>query len=226
MKTKITYLTIIASSLMAITNVNAQTLRIKGGMNLSNMLIEDNDITYSDKFKNRVGYQIGLTIQAPSENVISFEGGVNFGTRGYNYSETGVFEGVNMKVEQEMRLNYLTVPLTAKATVDLGKAKFYANLGPSISIGLNGKVWTKASAGSISDESTEDIKWGDDEDNDDLTRFDGGLHAGLGLEFRNVEIGIDYVYGISNISPYTKDEFKINNRNLGITLAYKILGGL
>ncbi|MGR6088408.1 MAG: porin family protein [Arcticibacter sp.] len=225
MKTKITYLTIIAASILTISNANAQYLRIKGGMNLSNMLIEDNDNSLSDKFKNRLGYQLGLTVQTTNENVISFEGGLNFGTRGYNYSETGMFEGMNMKVEQEMRLNYITVPLTAKATIDLGKAKLYANLGPFISVGMNGKVWTKASSGSISDEITEDIDWGNDEDSDDLTRLDGGLHGGLGIEYRNVEVGVDYDYGLMNISPYTDNGFKINNRNIGITLAYKLLGG-
>ncbi|MFM7768259.1 MAG: hypothetical protein ACKO9S_10435, partial [Bacteroidota bacterium] len=63
MKTKITYLTIIAASILAFSNTNAQSLRIKGGMNLSNMVIEDNDKTYSDNFENRLGYQIGITVQ-------------------------------------------------------------------------------------------------------------------------------------------------------------------
>ena len=226
MKTKITYLTIIASSLMAITNVNAQILRIKGGMNLSNMLIEDNDNNYSENFKNRLGYQLGLTFQTSNENVFTFEGGVNFATRGYNYDETMNVEGINMKVEQETRLNYLNVPLVAKATYELGKAKVYGKLGPYLSMGLKGEVWTKASAGSISDESTEDIKWGTNEDSDDLTRFDGGLHGGVGVEYKNLELGIEYDYGFANISPYTDNGSRINNRNIGITLAYKILGGL
>ncbi|MFM7177521.1 MAG: hypothetical protein ACKO0X_08880, partial [Bacteroidota bacterium] len=81
MKTKITYLTIIAASILAFSNTNAQSLRIKGGMNLSNMLMEDNDYNLSDDFKNRLGYQLGLTVQTESDNFLSFEGGLNFGTR-------------------------------------------------------------------------------------------------------------------------------------------------
>jgi len=225
MKTKITYLTIIAASILYVSNANAQYLRIKGGLNLSNMMIEDNNYSFSDNFKNRLGYQLGLTVQSGNENIVSFEGGLNIGTRGYNYSDKVMVEGINMKLEQEMKLTYLTVPITAKATVDLGKAKIYANFGPYVAMGIIGKVWTKASAGSLSEEITENVYWGNDEESNDFTRFDGGLHAGLGLEFRNVEIGVDYDYGIMNISPYTDNGFIINNRNIGITLAYKISEG-
>lgn len=226
MKTKITYLTIIASSLMAITNVNAQTLRIKGGMNLSNMLIEDNDLEYSKDFKSRVGYQLGLTVQTPNENTFTFEGGVNFSTRGYTYTENMTIEGFNVKYEEIMRLSYINVPLTAKATFELGKAKVYGKLGPYASMGLKGEVWSKASANGISEEDTYEIIWGTDSDGDDLTRFDGGLHGGVGVEYKNLELGVEYDYGIANISAYTDNGTKINNRNIGITLAYKILGGL
>ncbi|MFN5223008.1 MAG: porin family protein [Bacteroidota bacterium] len=225
MKTKITYFTILASAIMATTDVNAQFLRIKGGMNLSNMIVEDNDITYSKDFKNRVGYQLGVTIQSESDKMVSFEGGLNIGTRGFDYTESVVFEGISMKVEQKMKLLYLTVPLTAKATVDLGNAKLYAALGPYLALGLQGEVWTKVSAGALSEETTEDISWGTDENDNDLMRFDGGVHLGFGLEYKNVELGVEYDYGVANISPYTENGTKISNKNIGITLAYKILGG-
>ncbi|MFM7053192.1 MAG: porin family protein [Bacteroidota bacterium] len=225
MKTKITYLTIIAASILAFSNTNAQSLRIKGGMNLSNMVIEDNDNTYSENFENRLGYQIGITVQTTNENIISFEGGVNFGTRGYNYSESVVIEGMNMKVEQEMRLLYFNMPLTAKATIDLGKAKLYGAFGPYLALGLKGEIWSKASADGYSEESTDNILWGTDENDDYLMRFDGGLHTGVGIEFSNVELGLEYSYGLANISSYTENGSRIRNQNIGITLAYKILGG-
>lgn len=224
MKTKITYLAILMVSMSTISITHAQTIRIKGGMNLSNMVIEDEDNSYSDKFKNRVGYQLGFSVQSESDNVFSFEGGLNIGTRGFDYSESFVFEGVSMNLEQEMKLLYLTVPLTAKATIDLGKAKFYGAVGPYMALGLKGEVWTKASANGYSEETIEDISWGADENDDDLMRFDGGIHAGFGIEFRSVELGFEYAYGVANISSYTEEGFKINNRNIGITLAYKILG--
>lgn len=224
MKTKITYLAILMVSVTTISISQAQTVRIKGGMNLSNMVIEDDENSYSDKFKNRMGYQIGLSIQTESDNIVSFEGGLNIGTRGFDYSESVVFEGVSMKVEQEMKLLYLTVPLTAKATIDLGNAKLYGAIGPYLALGLKGEVWTKASAGGYSEETTEDISWGTDENDDDLMRFDGGIHAGVGIEFRSVELGFEYAYGVANISPYTEEGFKVSNNNIGVTLAYKILG--
>ncbi|MFM7901250.1 MAG: outer membrane beta-barrel protein, partial [Bacteroidota bacterium] len=140
-------------------------------------------------------------------------------------TETGIFEGISMKYEEEMKLTYMTAPLTAKATIDLGKAKLYANLGAYAAMGIKGEVKAKATAGNLSEETTYEIFWGTDKGSDDLTRFDGGLHAGLGFEYRNVELGVDYDYGLANISPYTDNGFRIKNRNIGIKLAYKILGG-
>ena len=200
----------------------AQTLRMKAGMNISNMLMKDKYDTYSDHFKSHIGYQLGITIQSKKTNTMSVEGGVLWTTRGYSYSEQGWIEGVYVKLEQDVSLNYLYVPVTAKATFNLGKANLYLKLGPYLSAGILGEIHEEIQLDNITDDATVDVEWGSDPKSDDLKVFDGGINLGTGIEFGLVEIGVEYDHGISNVSAITDEGFTMKNRNIGITLTYRI----
>jgi len=73
-----------------------------------------------------------------------------------------------------------------------------------------------------SETEKEDINWGSDEDEDDLKRFDFGLSLGAGVELDAFQIGLSYGMGLANISPYTGNGMKTNNRVLAITGSYRI----
>lgn len=221
MKKKNIYFTIAILGLLTPAVSYGQSLRIKGGLNISNMLVKDNDDTYSDDFKSRIGYQLGLTFQTKSDRTFSFEGGMSLATRGYDYSDFVMIEGMAVKVDQELRLSYLYIPLNAKATAELGKAKIYGKLGPYLGVGLKGQVYTKASVDGYSEDDTADIEWGNDPDTDDLKVFDGGVNIGAGIEIGKLEFGVDFDYGLANISAYTDNGSTMSNRNTSFTVAYK-----
>ena len=191
------------------------------GLNLSNMLMKDDHYTSSDHFKMNPGFHLGATAEIPIPNkMISFETGCLLSAKGYKHSiKEGPMEG-----EGKLDLLYFDIPLTAKASFIFGDAKIYGVFGPYLGIGLSGKwksEWTYD--GEIGSDE-RDIKWGSNEDRDDLKRLDFGLTAGTGVEINIFKIGLSYGLGLANISPFTEGGSKRNNRLLSVSLGYKFGG--
>lgn len=197
----------------------AQTFGVKAGLNLSNMLVEDDDDTYSDDFKVNPGFHVGATAEFPITELFSFETGLLLSTKGFKVSEEETFMGETVKYESKLNLIYLDIPLTAKASFDLGGARIYGVFGPYIGMGLSGKSKFEITAMGETETDEEDIKWGSDED--DFKRLDLGLTMGAGVEISSIQIGLSYGLGLANISTSTDGGSKISNRVLGISVGYK-----
>lgn len=205
-------------STMAV-GVNAQNLILQGGLNLSNMLEKDDSDTYSDDFKMRPGFHLGATVAFPITDVISFEPGLLFMTRGFKINE----EESGLSLKATANLNYLDIPLIFKARYSFDdKMKMYGAIGPYIGIGLSGKVKTKFTSGSTTVEDEEDVSWGNNENEDDIKRGDFGLSFGAGVEISSFLIGISYDLGLANISAYTDEGTKARNRVLKFSVGYII----
>jgi hypothetical protein len=199
----------------------SQSFGIKAGLNLSNVLIEDADDTYSDDFNMKPGFHVGPTVEFPLSDLVSFETGLLLSTKGYKYEESADMMGASVNYEQSLNLLYLDIPLTAKAKFDMGGVALYGAAGPYVGIGLTGKSKFEMSGGGESESEDTDVEWGSDENEDDLKRLDFGLTVGAGVEVNSFLIGVNYGLGLANISPATENDFKINNRVLALSLGYK-----
>jgi hypothetical protein len=202
----------------------AQSFGIKAGLNLSNLLVKDDYDTYSDDFKMNPGFHFGPTIEFPMNEMLSFESGLLLSTKGTKMSEKESFDGYSYEYTSKINLLYLDIPLTAKATFDIGNSKAYGILGPYVGIGLSGKSKSEYTEDGETDTEEEDLSFGSDENEDDLKSLDYGLTAGIGIELNSIQIGVTYNLGLANISIDTEDSYKINNRVLGISVGYKFGG--
>jgi hypothetical protein len=202
-----------------------QSIGLRGGLNLSNMLIKDDNETYSEDFKLKPGYQFGAIAEFPISNIFSLETGLLLTTKGYRFTLEETEDGDSYKYTQQLNLLYLDIPLTAKASFNIGNAKIYGLFGPYIGFGLSGKykeIYEETSDGETeSEEEEEKVKWGSDEESD-IKRLDYGLVMGAGVEFKSFQLGLNYNLGLANISSYSEDGLKFNNRVIGITVAYKL----
>ncbi len=200
----------------------AQIFGVKAGGNLSNLLI--NDDTYSDDLKMNTGFHVGATAEFPITELFSFESGLLLSTKGLIMREEETIVGESIKMEGRINLFYLDIPLTAKASVDLGGAKIYGTFGPYIGMGLSGKTIAELTTMGATVTNEEDIKWGSNENEDDFKRLDFGLTMEAGVEISSIQIGLSYGLGLANISPITDYGTKIKNRVLGISVGYKFGG--
>ena len=206
------------------TGAFAQNFGLKGGLNLSNILAKDDNTTYSDDFKMNPGFHIGATAEFPFSDMFSFETGLLLSTKGYKISEEETFMGKKIEMKIKTNLFYLDIPLTAKASFDLGDAKVFGLFGPYIGMGLTGQSKTVTTIDGKTEKEKEDVEWGSEKCKSDLKRLDFGLTIGAGVEIDLFQIGLGYNLGLANISPYNDGGMKINNRVIGLSVGYKFGG--
>jgi hypothetical protein len=187
----------------------AQKFGIQGGVNLSKLLMKDDEDTYSDDFDNNLGFNAGATFTLGLTNLIDLEIGAIAESKGFKIEDGGDSWKVN--------LIYADIPVLLRVGPTFGPVKVFGAVGPYMGIGITGK--SKMEVGDQSD--TQDVKWGSDAENDDFKRMDFGGKFGVGAEAMGLTFGFYYSLGLANISPYTDGGAKIGTRTMSITVGYK-----
>ena len=204
--------------------VHAQSIHLKGGLNLASMNF-DNEWFDDDDISWKAGFIAGATVEFPITTMLSLETGMLFASKGYKseYEESFPEWNEEYSAEETVSLLYVDIPITAKALFNVGDIDIFLTAGPYVGIGITGTYkaeWKDTWNGHTDSGSIEeDIEWGSGDD-DDLKRLDFGLLVGAGVEFGSLTVGAAYGMGLANISPH--DVVDINNKTISITLGYKI----
>jgi hypothetical protein len=183
MNTKLKLLTIffIAGSAGMISSTSAvaqMRAGIKGGLNVSNLYIDE-----VDDENARYGFNVGVYGQLFSSDVFAIQPELLFSTKGTKAEYGGNFFDQTIK----FNLNYLDLPVLA--VFKLGESA-EIHVGPYVSYLLNANISHDGDLGSGVDEL----------DKDNFKSFDYGLSGGFGLNFGNVQVGARYNYGLAKIA--------------------------
>jgi len=204
----------------------AQTFNIRAGFNLAKM-----EIGIPDDFEEnyKPGFHIGVTKDIPISEKFFFETGVLLSNKGNKI--VVIFDPAFSTQEDDLikstgitDLYYLNFPLVLKRYINIKQSKVYISGGGYMAVGLFGKLINKASVrnGEVINRK-DNIDWGNEPHVDAFQRFDSGLHLGLGVSVKNIEIGINYNLGILNISASSSRGFTAKNRVLALSMAYKLV---
>jgi len=178
--------TLMLVAVMALISMSsmAQTFGVKAGVNISNLKVDGDGASAS--FDSKVGLAIGAFAK-------------------FNLSEEFVFQpellfsqyGAKV-IEENLKLNYISIPLMAKYYF----GGFNVQAGPQLGLLMSAKA------------GDEDVK-------DGMKGMDFGLNLGAGYDFEN-GLGIDarYNIGLSNIAEDTEDDAKLLNKGFQFTLSY------
>ena len=192
----------------------------KAGVNFANMSLDFGNPDYNIDPKMKLGFHFGGTVELAFTDMLSLESGIMFSTKGFKLDESITEEGLTYSFTAKESLFYMEIPILARATYDLGSLSIHGLLGPSIGIGLIGKVETESSYGGQTNSENEKINWGSS-DEDDFKRFDFGLLFGAGVDINKIQIDLSYTLGLSNISAYTDGGISAKNRVLSLSVGYK-----
>lgn len=153
------------------------------------MFEKDEYDIYSNDYRMNPGFHIGGTVDIPISDILSFESGLLLTTKGYKYEK----EEMGFSTKAKMNLYYLDIPLNFKASYKISEGlKLFGAVGPYVGIGSSGKMKATNVYQGGEETEEEDVKWGSDEENDDLKRLDMGLTFGGGVEFNAIMLGISY----------------------------------
>jgi hypothetical protein len=171
--------TVLFGLLLFSNKAQAQDARagIKGGLNVSNLYIDE-----VDDENARFGFNIGLYGQLLSNEAVAIQPELLFSTKGARAQYTGFVDQ-----DATFNLNYLDLPVLAVIKAgDVAEIHF----GPYFSYLVSSNIKYEG-----------DLFNGTDEvDRDDLSSVDWGLSGGLGLNFGAVQVGARYNYGMVKIA--------------------------
>lgn len=182
MKTLYKTTLLLAFGLIAGLNIsNAQEARsgLKGGINLSNLYLDE-----ADDENLRFGFHVGAYTQllGPS-NMVGFQPEIAFSTKGAR----GMYDFAGYEGEVKFNLNYVDVPLLA--VIKLGEvAEIHGGLYTGYLINAN--VTTEGDLGSGEDEL----------ERDNFNTWDYGLAAGFAFNLEEISIGARYNYGLQELA--------------------------
>jgi len=206
--------------LIAMSSISfGQSFRVKAGLNLSDVLIKNEQVDLSDKAKIKPGFHVGASYELPLNDMFSVETGLLLATKGFKFSE----KSTDYEYKETQSFLYVDIPVTAKASFDVGKNKIYGALGPYFGIGISGKARYEETSGGSTDTNTEVVNWGSGED-DDLKRMDFGLAFGAGYELGSIQFALFYNLGLANIIPNPENGMRVKHRVTGISLGYRFGG--
>lgn len=182
MKTQLKHILLIAGIMIltsATTFAQDRKAGIKGGLNVSNLYVDD-----VDDENARFGFSAGVFGEILSSEALGLQVELLYDTKGSKY-ESSTFGTVNQ--EYKFNLNYLDLPILA-----------VFKLGESVEIHAGGYAGYLLSAS-----SSTDGDWGsgnDDFDKDNFRSLDYGLIGGIGFNLGAAQIGARYNYGLAKIA--------------------------
>lgn len=153
---------------------------IKGGVNLTNMYVQD----VSDEHM-KVGFNAGFFAKLPVARGFSIQPELLYTSKGAKETYNNFIQG---KGEYRFNLNYIELPVLAVFNV---AKNFNLHVGPYVSYLVAANIKDLKDDGTIND--ITDLKA------DNFNRFDVGLAGGLAIDVANFTIGARYNYGLREI---------------------------
>ena len=170
---------------------------------------------------SKVGFTIGGLVDVPLANQFAFQPALNFTMKGGKQKLS--FEGELF--ESNTSLGYIELPLNFLFRTEAGTGKFFAGVGPTLGMGISGKLKNKTTIGGQTVTEERDVKWGSKENEDDLKPFEFSGNILAGYEFSNgVFIAANYNLGFSNIAVGGNSDNSVKNRYFGVRLGFKFGG--
>jgi len=216
-------LTILALAIFLFSGVTKAQLRygIKGGANLTDIITSN---TMLDAAKMGIHPQFGFLLQYKMGN-FAFQPELLYTEKG------GTFEGVYSKsnyltlyanlTDQNPDISlvsqYIEMPLNLQYGLKIGKTRVFIQGGPYLSYALTGRINGDNDAYKSVNELFE------------FNKFDYGLGAGAGVEYKKFQFSAKYDFGFSpignsTINAISGDNYNpfhdMKNRNISVSLGY------
>ena len=191
---------------------------VKGGMSLARM-------TFTPKIPQYwfPGMMLGVSFRYIEQTHFGLIAEVNFVQRGWKES----FE--KTQLEYQHRINYIMVPLLTHIYFGTARCKFFFNLGPEIGFMISNSVSSNFDYNHPEQvpEFPMDFRSIAQYQLDIARKFDYGIAAGLGFEYRtkgksSFNLEGRYYYGIGNVFNNRKsDAFSMSSgMTIEVTLGY------
>ena len=204
---------LIVTSLFILGTTQAQTVLTFGpkvGVNLSTLTGKSD---FTDK-KLLTGFNTGLVLNISINEIFSVQPELFFSQQGYKISATILDAPATIT----QTLNYINLPVLAKASFGERNIKGYVNLGPYLGYMVGGHETIDIEGNKESERTNFDKRT-------ELNRLDFGIAAGVGALYRtghgDVILDVRYNVGLTPVSDdVVLEAGRDTNSVLGISVGY------
>ncbi len=200
-----------------------QNFKVKGGLSLASVSFSENASFFEQPEvspEKLPAFHLGVGLEFPLGNILSIQTGVTYQNRGFKSEITEVFEGVEITGEGELKSSYIDIPLTLKASHDLGNTTIYVFGGGYAGIGISAQSESRASALRFSTSTSIEWQFGED---GDFNRWDYGALVGAGVQFNSVFLEFSYGLGLANIFQDPIADETMKNRLISVSAGYRFI---
>ena len=183
-----------------------------------------------DNFKIKSGFQAGMIVDCPINDVLSIQPGARFSMQGFVDKYTsGSSSESSSKSTRKFSLYYLQVPVYAQYRWNVyEETNVLFQAGPYAGFGLFGRQsYMRNGKQQDLNDAQKKKTFGDGTAKDIQKAFDFGIGVGAGIEFYRFQLMLAYDFGLSK-SPFHMDSSRtksgsyhvdMRNHNFSVTLA-------
>lgn len=164
------------------------------------------------------GYNVGLTYDYAINDRYGVQLAGLISKKGYRANVDLL--GSLLRGYVDIDLMYIDIPLQLKYNMDLANdKKFFLSAGPYLSYGFSGKESIGVKILGIGGGLDSDLIWGGATDL--IERTDYGLVGGLGIGLGQVDLGLQYRFGLANLNPIDIEGAELRQQTLSFNAGYK-----
>ena len=139
MKTTSTFFLVVLISFLPLVSFS-QIFGVKAGLNLSKMILKDDDIDLTDEFDLKPGLLIGPTVEFPLTQDLTLESGILLSSKGIKDSFKETYQGGYYESTTTLNLWYIDIPILFKWNFQINeKTNLFPAIGPYVGIGVQGQ---------------------------------------------------------------------------------------
>ncbi|TVT43086.1 PorT family protein [Hymenobacter setariae] len=221
------FLLLVVSGLALASAAQAQTTFSIGprvGLNVSTGHFSTAERAFPEQASatRRLGFEAGLTSTVQFGH-FAVQPSLLFSQKGYRTSGYRLLIDMATSYEEEVRLNYLTLPLNLAFTLGRDGQGFQVFAGPYVSLLVGGNYSDKISSFEEVRGKIKPASVASDGDNRYAQRFDGGLQAGVGYRVKGVQVQASYSLGLRNSAvPYQYNGQVYDNQPTAYNRAFQV----
>jgi Outer membrane protein beta-barrel domain len=172
--------------------------------------------TMRSNFESKTGFTAGGFVNIPLAKTLYFQPGVNYVQKGFTETFPETREKIIAYIYNiEVPLNFVYKTNNKKG--DRFSENLWLGIGPTISMALSGKTTISYEG----DTETTNIKFGNNEEEDDMKGMDIGANVMMGVQTQSgILIMANYNVGVSNLVPGGTKENRLSNHYWGIKIGY------
>lgn len=199
---RFTTILLVAIMFLGVSLAEAQILTnragIKGGLNLSNLYIDD-----VEDENVRTGLHVGLYSQIELGPAVAIQPELNYSTKGAEAE----FNMAGVQGDRKFNLNYIDLPVLL--TFKLGRDADI-HIGPYVSY----LVGVSTSSDGVFGDNFREL------DRDNYKKWDYGLSGGFALNFDPITFGLRYNYGLNKIADTNDARNQIGDAKNSVAQVY------